>query len=125
MLRTKFIQPCDISSLESLLLRGNEIIPADFNDINQFSQNQISYFCLVYGVYQIPTTELIDFLKSQIDDKSRTIEIGSGNGCIGRALGIRMTDNKMQDEPFFKAYYQLIQQPTILYGDDVIKIDAN
>ena len=46
-------------------------------------------------------------------------------GVIGRALGIPVTDNKMQAWPSVKAYYDLMRQPTIRYPVDIIELDAH
>lgn len=113
----------DISKLEKLFFSDGLIKPVAYSDLLEFTQNQISLFCHKHGIYQIPTKELIKFIKSHIGEDS-AIEIGSGNGCIGRALGIRMTDNKMQDIPEIKAHYQMMGQPTVNYGSDVEKIDG-
>ena len=113
----------DIQELERLLLVDGKIQCLPFDVLNNFTQEQISLFCHKWAIYQLPTKELIDFIKIQIGDKS-VIEIGSGNGCMGRNLGIRMTDNKMQELPEIIAYYRMMGQPTIKYGDDVEKIDA-
>ena len=113
----------DLSHLESVLLTDGRINCLPFSELNKFSQNELSYFCLKYGIYQLPTQELIDFILKQMGDLP-AIEIGSGNGCIGRSLGIKMTDNKMQERPEIKAHYDLLKQPVITYGSDVEHIDA-
>ncbi len=115
----------DISGLENLFIKDGNITPVPYEEISKFSQNAISIFCVKYGIYQVPTTELIKFLESEIADKESTIEIGAGNGCIGRALGIRMTDNKMQLWPEIQELYSNLQQPVVKYGNDVEEIDAN
>jgi hypothetical protein len=75
------------------------------------------------GVYQFPTTELIDWLAKQIDGVS-AIEIGAGLGAIGRALKIPITDSHQQDTPEMRAHYAAIMQPTIAYPKDVQRMDA-
>ena len=113
----------DIKPLEDLILRDGKIIPVPFDVLNQFPQETLSLFCHKHAIYQLPTTELIDFIKNEIGDLS-VIEIGSGNGCIGRSLGIKMTDNKMQLRPEVKMIYDLQRQPIINYGGDVEELDA-
>ena len=117
------LEETDISELESLLIRDGKIEAAPYSELNRFSQNELSLFCHKHGVYQLPTNELIDFIRKEIGERG-SIEIGSGNGCIGRSLGIRMTDNKMQDLPHIKRYYEAMRQPTIRYGEDVEHLDA-
>ena len=113
----------DISGLESILLDGVVLKPAPYSELARFTQNQLSLFCLAHGVYQIPVCELIDFLKSEIGEME-ALEIGAGNGVIGRSLGIRATDSHMQDDPAISALYASAGQPTVMYGKDVEKIDA-
>ncbi len=113
----------DVSPLEDLLIRDGKIIPVPFSKLKDFSQESISVFCHKHALYQVPTTELIDFLKSEIGNLP-SIEIGAGNGCIGRSLGIMMTDNKMQDLPHIKLLYSMQGQPTVKYGNDVEEIPA-
>lgn len=116
---------CDILPLEALFVKEGNIFPVPFKEIQDFSQESISYFCVKYGLYQLPTTELIEFLSSEIFSKDAAIEIGSGNGCIGRALGIKLTDNKMQTWPNIKKLYNNLAQEPVRYGEDVEEISAN
>ncbi len=123
-MHTFVIQPVDISSLEKLLLdAGGNLQPVPFDAIKKFPQNDISYFCHQYGIYQIVTTELVEFVREQIEDFS-AIEIGAGNGCLGRALGIPLTDSKIQEAKDVKNFYGQIKQPPVRYGADVRKLDA-
>jgi len=124
----KYIEYQDISGLEKLLLApdystSKKIVPVSANQVLEFNQNQISQFCHTYAIYQIPTIELIDFLKKEIIETA--IEIGSGNGVIGRSLGIPMTDNCMQKWNSIKANYRVLKTPTINYPNDIIELDAN
>lgn len=114
----------DISALERILLDADgRLQPVEFAAIRNFSQNDISAFCHKHGVYQIITTELVRFVRKQIEGY-RTIEIGAGNGCFGRALGVPLTDSKIQDSAWMRAYYKQINQPRVTYGDDVKKLEA-
>lgn len=113
----------DLTPLESLMIKDGKFIPVPFEALKGFAQETISVFCHKHALYQMPTTELIDFIKNEIGDSS-VIEIGSGNGCIGRSLGIKMTDNKMQQWDIIRAQYELSRQPVITYGNDVEEIDA-
>ncbi|GHD03359.1 hypothetical protein GCM10007320_63320 [Pseudorhodoferax aquiterrae] len=80
-------------------------------------------FGVRHGVYGFPTEELCDYLIARIAGR-RAIEIGAGNGVLAEALGIPATDNRQQEEPELKAYYQRLGQPTVSYGDNVEKLDA-
>lgn len=100
--------------------------PAEF--YRQFSQNDISAFCLFNGYYCLPTIELVDYLNAvtmAVSPSRHAIEIGSGNGVIARSLGITGTDSKMQDDADIAKLYALMGQPPVTYGDDVVKLDAN
>lgn len=114
----------DISALEALLLGPDGLMrPVPYADLQKFSQNQISLFCWGRGIYQIVTTELVDFVRNEIED-FHAIEIGAGNGCLGRALGIPLTDNRMQELPEVKAWYKRLGQPVMEYPADIVKMDA-
>ncbi len=118
------ISNIDISALEANLLNENrelQVVPASF--FKDFSQEQLMYFCHKYAFYQLPTTELISFLKSEIGDHS-AIEIGSGNGVFGRSLGIPATDSYIQATPLIKAYYETLGHPVINYGSNVEKLEG-
>lgn len=123
-MRAQHIVPEDISELESVLMRNGRIVPAASETLLTFGQNALSVFCHKHGVYQLPTTELVSFLSKEIEGM-HTIEIGSGNGVIGRSLGIMMTDNYMQTWPEIIAHYESVKQPVVQYGKDVKEIAAN
>ena len=120
----KFIQDQDLTGIESLLIAADgslNVVPAE--TFKHFTQDQISLFCVKYGFYCLPTIELIKFIKALIDGK-KAIEIGAGNGSVGRALGIPMTDNFQQTIPKYKQYYDMANQATVPYGPDVKPMDA-
>ncbi len=110
--------------IENVLLKDGKLIPVPYKELTKFSQEKISVFCHKYAFYQIPTTELIDFLRNEIGEL-KAIEIGAGNGSIGRSLGIPITDNKLQERPDVKISYKAMGQPTITYPSDIIKLGGN
>ena len=123
------MKPCylennDITELESLLIKDGLLIPVNYHNLKEFSQNDISHFCVKHGIYQIPTIELIEFLREEIKGY-KTIEIGAGNGSIGRALGIPITDNRLQERPDVKLFYKATGQTPIKYPSDIIKMGGN
>jgi hypothetical protein len=75
-------------------------------------------------MYSIPTTELIEFLKDEIGEL-KAIEIAAGSGTICAALGIKGTDNFMQDVPQVRAYYETFRQTPVQYGAHVERLDGN
>jgi hypothetical protein len=122
-LNTMVINRCDITEIEAIALnkQGNlNILP--FSSYEGFDENVIRSFLHIHGIYVLPTLELIEFLKKEIQGPA--IEIGCGNGAIGRALRIPLTDLKLQDETEYKFYYAAHNIPTIKYPPDVLKFDA-
>lgn len=99
-----------------LHLRSSE----EYNKL--FRYEEIQWFCHTHGLYQVPTIELVDFLKKEITDTA--IEIGAGLGQIGCHLDIRMTDSKLQARPEMVKHYTAMGAPVINYGDHVEKIGA-
>jgi hypothetical protein len=102
-----------------------KIMPKDF--YRQFEQEALSAFCVEMGCYSLPTVELMNLVNAKIMECSpsrHAIEIGSGNGVVGEALGITCTDSWMQDDPTIKAHYEAMRQPTVPYRDHVMRLDA-
>ena len=101
------------------------VMPTAF--YKEFKQDDLSGFCLRHGLYCLPTVELVDKINQLILEVSPTrsaIEIGSGNGVLGKALGIPCTDSHMQERPEIRAHYRKIGQPVISYGEHVERLDA-
>jgi hypothetical protein len=97
-----------------------KVLPYSF--YKQFTHAQVRLFMQEFGIYTLPTTELIDWLKENIN--GTTIEIACGLGSIGRALGIPITDSRQQEDPEIALYYKAMRQPTIKYPEDVKKMTA-
>jgi hypothetical protein len=116
----------NITYLKELLLDENgclRVVP--YSRLMNVPQEHLSQFCMEHGIYAIPKQELIDFLREEISgNEESTIEIGSGNGVICKALGIRGTDNYMQEIPEIKLHYQMLGQATVPYGKHVERLDA-
>lgn len=113
--------------LEARALSGGElqVMPAAF--YRGFPQEQLAVFCHAHGLYSLPTLELVDLVNmliDQADPARRAIEIGSGHGTLGKALGIPCTDSHMQAEGMVSAIYSLMGQPPVEYGKHVEKLDA-
>ena len=85
--------------------------------------DHIRMWCFLHGVYGLPTLELVEHIKGLIGGR-RAIEIGSGNGCLGRALGIPMTDSYAQTKPEVLERFAAMGQPPVQYGEDVEEADA-
>lgn len=79
---------------------------------------------VTHGMYVLPTTELVARLHELIGGRT-AIEVGSGCGVLARSLGIPATDNRMQEEPEYRAIYKAMQQPVIAYGKNVERLTAS
>ena len=112
------------AEMVSLLGEGNKIIPAPSEKVNRFTIDEIGYWAWKNGAYQIPTVELIEWLRNEIKGKL-AIEIGAGNGVFGRELDIISTDSFEQvDNPEVRKYYQAVNTPLVQIGENVIKMDG-
>jgi hypothetical protein len=108
---------------EALDERGNlRTMPADY--YAQFTREELAAFGNITGNYLFPTTELVRWLCERIA-KRTAIEVGAGNGALGRALYIPATDNYLQCVPEVAQYYLAHGQPLTRYGDTVINLDAH
>lgn len=120
----KFAKFTDIEYMEKDLFENGKFVIKPASYYIDIPEIDISNFCHKHALYNIPTTEQVEYLKDQIGNKY-AIEIGSGNGVLAEALGIKATDSKLQDAPAIKQFYNIYGQNTIKYGDNVQKIDAN
>ena len=114
----------DTFDLDDLLLDANgllKIVPASV--YAGIPWDKLRLWTHKRAVYGLPTVELVTYLRELIGGR-RAIEIGAGNGCLGRSLGIPLTDNHLQERPDVKALYALQGQPCIKYAPDVEKLDA-
>lgn len=113
----------DVSYLDDLLLKNEQLQVVDDSVYQNIPQEHLALWCHNKGIYGLPTTELVDWLKSHIV-KDKTIEIGAGNGALGRTLGIPITDSCMMNDPLIASLYALQGQPITSYPDDIIEMDA-
>lgn len=118
----RIIEKADITQAEDLLLENGILQVRPYAQIQNLDPTVILNFILRYGIYVLPTAELVDFLKTEI--RGKAIEIGCGHGALGRALSIPITDSYLQETPEIKMYYQLMGQPTVPYPRDVEKLNA-
>lgn len=112
----------DITKLESRVFEGGLLNILPYSFYLEHTMNDLLVMMVRRGIYVLPTTELIDWLSTQMSGV--TIEIGAGLGAIGRALKIPTTDSRLQEQPDIKAYYAAFGQATIQYPDDIEKLDA-
>lgn len=123
-MQSKFLSHRDVTYLDRLLLdeQGRlQVVPS--SALSNVSQDDLSYWGNRRGIYGIPTTETIDWLRQRIGGRE-ALEVGAGNGVFGRALGVRMTDSWIQARPDIILYYQMTGQVVVPYGADVERIEA-
>ena len=111
---------------------GNEI---KYNDLVGWGWNTVRLWMHYKGVYCLPTKELIDWMLDEFfpedewsdeDIDNKVLEVCCGKGMLGRSLGIKITDNRSQENnPEIMAYANMMGQPLIKYPKDVIRMDAN
>lgn len=118
------LSPRDASYIDAILLNEEgRLKPVPSAVLATIPHDDLRYWCNRKAVYGLPTTELVAWLGERIAGRT-AIEIGSGNGCLGRALGIPRTDSHVQATPKMRLIYTLQGQPVITYGTDVEQLDA-
>lgn len=122
MTRAISIEPCNLTALTKEVMPEGLLLVKPYEFWKSRDRNEIMYFMHQNGIYVMPTTELIDWLRANIIGSA--IEIGAGNGSIARALSVPITDSRMQERPEIKFMYQLSGQPVMKYPADVEKLDA-
>lgn len=114
----------DVSYLDALLLDDQgrlKVVPSEVYE--RLDWTDLRIWCHLHDFYGLPTTELVTFLRGLLGGRS-AIEVGAGHGALGRALGIPITDSKVQEIPEVRLLYALQGQPTIDYPSDVEHLDA-
>lgn len=109
--------------IAAALLKDGELQVLPARDYDAFPKEQLAVFCHKLAIYGLPTAELVAFLNARIAGRA-AIEIGSGNGVLGKALRIPCTDNHLQERADIRAYYALTRQPVITYGKHVEDLEA-
>ena len=122
-LNIRAVEHQDISELFDAVHKDGVLQVVDSSVYKQFNGDMLSQLCVENGYYCLPTSELIEWLHNRIAGRS-AIEVGAGCGVVGRALGIKMTDNFQQDMPKYNNLYRMAGQAPITYGKDVLKIEA-
>ena len=127
-MKGKILKNADVSYLDKVFLKDGLVEPFPSSTLDHVPPEHIMLWCAKNAVYQLPTIELIDWLREHcgIEKGFRAIEICAGKSGIGRALGIPSTDSYAQvADPFIQVYYQMLGQPIVEPPDYVEKIDAN
>lgn len=86
--------------------------------------DHLRLWCHRHAIYGVPTVELVDFLRHEIDG-DLAIEVGAGNGDLGWRLRIPATDSYSQtDIPWVAAYYRAVRQPATHPRPDTLQMTA-
>ncbi len=80
-------------------------------------------WCICRAIYQLPTVELIEWLKDNFN-LDKAIEIGAGNNYFYHHLGIKGVDNYSEQIPAVKLFHELMYQPSTNPPSEVENIDA-
>lgn len=99
-----------------------KILPASF--WKPLTPLERAKFCMLNGFYSLPTVELVEHLRTLIGDRY-AIEIGAGNGVLAETLGIKATDNRMQERSPWRETILATGQPCVQYGDNVFEAHAS
>ncbi len=113
----------DTNYLDKFILEDGAVKPASSSFFQSLPHQVIQVWCVRNALYQIPTLELIEWLRIKIDGRN-AIEIGSGKCGIGRSLGIPSTDNYCQTLPEVRKYYASLRQAVIEPPAFVEKLEA-
>lgn len=118
-----FLDEINISSLKEELFEDGSYNILPYKQLEHYPNTYFQKVGVDLAIYQFPTLELINFLKEWVIE-GETIEIASGRGIIGKALGIPCTDSRIQeDEDYKKIILKQMQRP-VTYGDHVEKLDC-
>lgn len=112
-----------------------KIVPAE--EILKLGDHNRQILMTQLGLYVWPTQELVEFFKKHITNKTSVLELGAGNGVLGKTLGWNSTDNFSQSNQFNarnkqeKLYnamalmqLQAYNIAPVNYGSNVINLDA-
>lgn len=80
-------------------------------------------WCLCRAIYQLPTVELVDWLKDNFNLRL-AIEIGAGNNYLYHHLGIKGIDNYSEQIPAVKQVHEILNQPSTNPPPEVENIQA-
>ena len=97
----------NVAYLDKILLDNRGVLKVVGNSaLSQIPKEHLMQGGNEQGVYTFPTTELIEWLRTQIAGR-KCIEICAGFGTIGRALGVTLTDSYMQMTPEMAMVYKM------------------
>jgi hypothetical protein len=124
MMQAKVLDPVDTTYLDRMLLdaKGKYRVPLA-EELQRENHKHLQAWCHTRARYNLPTQELVEFVKGLIRGRS-AIEIGSGMGDFGGHLGVPMTDSYQQTTPESQLYMALCGQPPIHPPPEVEQLNA-
>jgi hypothetical protein len=124
----KILKNADVSYLDKVFLKDGLLEPVPSSVLDHVPPEHVMMWCVRNAVYQLPTIELIDWLREHtgIEKGFGAIEICAGKSGIGRALGIKATDSYVQvADPALQVYYAMFNQPIVEPPEYVERMEAN
>lgn len=121
----RIIESADPGPVRNLIGEPGSIRPVPAQALLDLGEHAIASYCVLLGIYQLPTIELLEWLDTEIPDKRNALEISAGHGDLGRLLGIRSIDSYMHLRPDVRAIYEASGQARTLPPTRVRKLDAN
>lgn len=120
--------PAQRPPLDQLLLTEEGFcrpVPAASITNNILRMDWIAW-CYRHAIYQYPTLETINVLQglTYMYPPEDILEIGAGNGHVGKLLGCRMTDSGIQDTHSYRKYYKSLGQSATCPPPCVERIEA-
>ena len=97
------------------------LFPAEF--YHSLDNDSLRVWCICRAIYQLPTVELIEWLKENFN-LDKAIEIGAGNNYLYHHLGIKGVDNYSEQIPAVKLVHEIMNQPSTDPPLEVEKLDA-
>ena len=98
-----------------------KLLPAEF--YHSLDNDSLRVWCICRAIYQLPTVELIEWLKENFN-LDKAIEIGAGNNYLYHHLGIKGVDNYSEQIPAVKLVHEIMKQPSTNPPPEVEEIDA-
>ena len=127
---TENVDMSDVLTLMDMLTDKDGIIRTlPYDEVKDVGKDTLNMVMQIMALYTFPTTEVVDFLREEIDDGNPefapdAIEICAGSGWIGRNLDIPITDSYLQDRQDVRDAYIRNGCVPIAYPKDVEKLDA-
>ena len=113
-----------LAKYDRFLLDERGIIKLQSADFYKTIDNtDLRVWCICRAIYQLPTIELVDWLKNNFN-LDKAIEIGAGNNYLYHHLGIKGVDNYSEQIPAVKLTHDLLNQPSTNPPSAVEKLDA-